>query len=578
MRIAKRVVCLGVLAFGLALPSGAAAAIAVSNQNDSGPGSLRQAVIDAPPGETITVPDGTYALASQIPIEKPLTINGQSKAGTVLSGGGASRIFFVNGAGNDVTITDLTLRDGRAPAGEANGGAILAAETAGVTLRRVIATGNVVDASGGPGEAGGAAQGGVLSSVGGNVAIFDSALTGNLARAAGGSEKSGGVAQGGAVFMVSGVLTLERSDLSSNRALAPGGQGPANAGQGGGVAQGGAVFLVTSVDPKLAATTLGANLADASGGPGAGGGVAQGGGLFLVGGKQSIPIADTTVAANVGRATGAPAGIVQGAGIFLVLGEAKASVVGVTLAGNDAGGAGLGGNVYAVGEVALANTIVSGGLGAPGASNCSAPLESGGFNLESTDECGLKAASDRVDTDPLLGPLQDNGGPGPTMAPAFGGPAVDQGAAFGLVADQRGLPRPIDFPTVPGPAFPGADGSDIGAVELQASTDFGLRKLSRNKKKGIARIRIRFPSPTFGTVVLFGKGLKKKKRTVREAGTVSLFIVPKGVARKKLQKRGKRKVRVKVRYKAAANAPLKKAKTVKLVKKKKKAKGHKNRR
>jgi hypothetical protein len=46
----------------LATAAPAGAEITVANQNNSGPGSLRQALIDAPPGETIVVPAGTYTL------------------------------------------------------------------------------------------------------------------------------------------------------------------------------------------------------------------------------------------------------------------------------------------------------------------------------------------------------------------------------------------------------------------------------------------------------------------------------------------------------------------------------------
>ena len=48
--------------------------------------------------------------------------------------------------------------------------------------------------------------------------------------------------------------------------------------------------------------------------------------------------------------------------------------------------------------------------------------------------------------DPQLGPLQSNGGPTQTMAPAPTSPAIDAGSAFGLTTDQRGQPRPFDSP------------------------------------------------------------------------------------------------------------------------------------
>jgi hypothetical protein len=45
---------------------------------------------------------------------------------------------------------------------------------------------------------------------------------------------------------------------------------------------------------------------------------------------------------------------------------------------------------------------------------------------------------------------------------------VNKGSAFGLTADQRGLTRPVAFPGVPNSTAVAADGSDIGAVELQS--------------------------------------------------------------------------------------------------------------
>ncbi len=96
--------------------------------------------------------------------------------------------------------------------------------------------------------------------------------------------------------------------------------------------------------------------------------------------------------------------------------------------------------------------------------------------------------------------------------------------------------------------------------------------MNRNKKKGIARLKITFPLPTFGTVYLFGKGLKKKRATVTADGSVRLRVVTKGGVRKQLRKRGKRKVRVKVKYAPSGIAASTKSRTIKLVKKKRKRK------
>ena len=67
--------------------------------------------------------------------------------------------------------------------------------------------------------------------------------------------------------------------------------------------------------------------------------------------------------------------------------------------------------------------------------------------------------------DPLLGPLQSNGGPTPTEALLTGSPAIDQGFSFGIHTDQRGRPRPHNYPSIPNAQH--GDGSDIGAFELQ---------------------------------------------------------------------------------------------------------------
>jgi hypothetical protein len=65
--------------------------------------------------------------------------------------------------------------------------------------------------------------------------------------------------------------------------------------------------------------------------------------------------------------------------------------------------------------------------------------------------------------DPLLGPLQFNGGFTPTQMLLPGSPGIDKGKCFGTHIDQRGHHRPNDTPSVSN--APGGDGSDIGAVE-----------------------------------------------------------------------------------------------------------------
>src|SRR5207244_3747159 len=94
-----------------------------------------------------------------------------------------------------------------------------------------------------------------------------------------------------------------------------------------------------------------------------------------------------------------------------------------------------------------------------------------GFNLVSDIGGGFfQATGDQTNTDPKLGPLQDNGGPTPTHILLPGSAAIDQGVSDAIPAlkttvDQRGLPRTIDDPSIANASL--GDGTDIGAVEVQ---------------------------------------------------------------------------------------------------------------
>ena len=68
---------------------------------------------------------------------------------------------------------------------------------------------------------------------------------------------------------------------------------------------------------------------------------------------------------------------------------------------------------------------------------------------------------------PMLGPLQNNGGPTPTHALIAGSPAFDAGNSSGSINDQRGpgFLRVVDL--LAGNAS-GGDGADIGAYEAQS--------------------------------------------------------------------------------------------------------------
>jgi predicted outer membrane repeat protein len=192
-------------------------------------------------------------------------------------------------------------------------------------------------------------------------------------------------------------------------------------------------------------------------------------------------IANSPIAASCGRTTvtinnctisGNSAGL-EGGGIYnssngtLRYGLARLIVSNSTISGNSAGSGGAIRN-YAGGradpgpaEVTLNNSTISSNSGSACITNggrlatitiddtiLKAPWNIGnrigritslGYNLSSDNGSGvLTAPGDQINTDPMLGPLQDNGGPTLTHALLPGSPAIDHG--LGLHSAAR--PRP----------------------------------------------------------------------------------------------------------------------------------------
>jgi hypothetical protein len=145
-----------------------------------------------------------------------------------------------------------------------------------------------------------------------------------------------------------------------------------------------------------------------------------------------------------------------------------------TVTGSDQTGNQLLSGQFSAGRntIQLRNTIISGDGSRPNlfAYNGGTFL-SQGHNLSSDDGSGfLTRDGDLTDTDPLLGPLQDNGGPTQTMALLDGSPAIDAGDNTDAPEwDQRGP----GFPRIVGILDPDNPVIDVGAFEVQQDGDRG---------------------------------------------------------------------------------------------------------
>jgi hypothetical protein len=174
--------------------------------------------------------------------------------------------------------------------------------------------------------------------------------------------------------------------------------------------------------------------------------------------RSTLTVTNSTFSGNSGGAGG---GIVN---------SGTLTVNNSTFSSNSGG---EGGGIGNFGTATLKNTIVAGNSAEFGGPDVNGTFTSEGYNLigKSDGSSGFTDGQngDQVGTaasplDPLLGGLDDNGGPTKTHALLAGSPAVDKGNTD-LTEDQRGQPRPFDDPNV-APAT-GGDNSDIGSFEVQ---------------------------------------------------------------------------------------------------------------
>jgi hypothetical protein len=461
-----------IAALMLALPGSAAAStVKVRNQHDAGPGSLRSALVNARDGETILVPAGTYQLKSQLFIQASVTVVGAGPAKTILTAGAKSRVIDVNNALSTVTLEQLAVTHGKA----ATGGGIL--NTANLKLRHVAVSENLAAGGAGDNVGGGIANSGELTiehskisdnktapgktqgrgagiadavTGGGTLKISRTSITGNVAQ---------GQGIGGALFFEpidppdGTEISITTSTISNNKAL-------------GSNVLGGGIFyepVPNSGSPRLPVTltrdTFSGNVADG------GSDQARGGALFygpISNTAADLPLTMVNDTFTANRA-GNPNAMGTGGGLEIepVINDGSAALnfTNLTIAHNVSEGpdASGGGVFYApVGTFSATFTNVIIGLNkAASGPDCSQNVPSSGHNLESHTGCGFSnGAGDIQNTNPLLGPLTNNGGPTETLALLRASPAINAG-------DDTACP-PIDQRAVSRPQGPHCD---IGAFE-----------------------------------------------------------------------------------------------------------------
>jgi hypothetical protein len=299
---------------------------------------------------------------------------------------------------------------------------------------------------------------------------------------------------GAGIFVGDGSLQVDSSTISGNTA---------------GSAGGGIYFYATDAPSAIRNSTISGNSVEGS--------YDDGGGVYInaSAATQSILIQNTTITGNT---VGDRGGAIYDFG-YSSSGQSSLTIESSTITGNTAGNAG--GAIYNEYATTIRNTILAGNTSGDDSDlaygedpanvafsligHLAQPINDGGHNI--------------FGQDPQLGGLANNGGPTQTQLPAATSPVIDQGNAFGLNSDQRGVLRPIDFPAIPN----AGDGSDIGAVELQPSSAFKLGKLKRNKNKGTAKQVVILPLPDAGSVTIKGKGLKTKTRQVTGVAKVKLL-------------------------------------------------------
>jgi hypothetical protein len=381
-----------------------AGTITVTTTADSGAGSLRDAIAAVSDGDTIrfdaALNGQTITLTSAgLVIDKNVTINGPGPNLLEVSSGSVQFGIFHIMSGHAVTISGLTISHG-----VGTGGGVLN-EQATLTLANCSVSNNKGGVS-----PNGTMAGGIYNE--GTMAITDSIVSFNVANDAGG-------------IFNAGTMEIRNSTVANNTSnfYNP----PPSGGMAGGIENTGTLKISSSAirdnqagvyaggilnNGMLTVTdsTVSGNVAAGMFGSGSGGGISNGIG--------QVEIHNSTVSSNLVDGSG---GGIDSSGPLTITNS--------TISDNRASE--NGGGIYTGGSNAtleIGDTVLKASAFGTNIFNVGGTVTSHGYNLSSDNGGGLLTATgDLINTDPILGPLQNNGGPTFTHELLTGSPAIDAG-------------------------------------------------------------------------------------------------------------------------------------------------------
>lgn len=263
---------------------------------------------------------------------------------------------------------------------------------------------------------------------------------------------------GGGIALISGFMSIQKSTIRNNQTGFNGDDGLVIDGFGGGV-------MTFSGSSRISQSAIYSNSSK------------SGGGVY----NQGSTVIDNSTIGRNQAASLFPDNVSEGGGIYNT-DAASLMLLNVTIAENQALNDGGGLWNSPTGSVVMHHSILGNNNAADGA-DCfsSAVITSLGYNLvEDASSCplGNTTTGNILNQDPILGPLQDNGGPTNSYLPLNGSPAIDTGDPAGcnnndfvdnsksemvFVTDQRSYTRIFDGDSNDSKIC------DIGSVEALSS-------------------------------------------------------------------------------------------------------------